>query len=106
MAKELARIERTERGREARYHFIEFERQLQKPQSSKGMDRKFQRLNRLSQSMKVGGKVLILPTTDVINLVQAIRRYQFTISLCATPEHNLNHVWVNDIIEHIKENYR
>ena len=103
MAKELARIERTERGQEARYYFVEFEYQLQSSHPKPALfDKKVKQLNALAESMKVGKSVVMLPTLTVINLISAIRQYQ-ALSHCYVPcNRKVSPIWVNDLIDNIK----
>ncbi|TBR37388.1 hypothetical protein CBF23_014875 [Marinomonas agarivorans] len=107
MAKELARLERTAQGREARYHFINFEQELTKQDLRKTygdkLDKKVKQLNQLAESIRVGENVMVIPTIDVINLIKAIREYQTIADLYLKPEHNINPYWVNEVIEQLKQ---
>ncbi|TBR41536.1 hypothetical protein CBF23_009485 [Marinomonas agarivorans] len=107
MAKELARLERTAQGREARYHFINFEQELTKQDLRKTygdkLDKKVKQLNQLAESIRVGENVMVIPTIDVINLIKAIRQYQTIADLYLKPEHDINPYWVNDVIEQLKQ---
>ena len=101
-AKELARVARTERGREARYYFIEFENQLREQHNPNELDKKIRQLNALAQSMKVGESVVYLSILDLTNLLQAIRQYQ-RIAHCYIPsEHKIDLIWINELITKIK----
>ena len=109
MAKELARLERTEHGRSVRYYLIDFEQDLSrgnrdnrdKNQTEK-LDKKVKQLNQLAQSIKVGDNVMVVPTIDVVNLIKAIREYQTIADLYLKPEHEINPIWVNEVIEQLK----
>ncbi|TBR42473.1 hypothetical protein CBF23_007115 [Marinomonas agarivorans] len=107
MAKELARLERTAQGREARYHFINFEQELTKQDLRKTygekLDKKVKQLNQLAESIRVGENVMVIPTIDVINLIKAIRQYQTIADLYLKPEHDINPYWVNEVIEQLKQ---
>ncbi|TBR45039.1 hypothetical protein CBF23_000620 [Marinomonas agarivorans] len=107
MAKELARLERTAQGREARYHFINFEQELTKQDLRKTygdkLDKKVKQLNQLAESIRVGENVMVIPTIDVINLIKAIREYQTIADLYLKPEHDINPYWVNEVIEQLKQ---
>ncbi|TBR43809.1 hypothetical protein CBF23_003525 [Marinomonas agarivorans] len=107
MAKELARLERTAQGREARYHFINFEQELTKQDLRKTygdkLDKKVKQLNQLAESIRVGENVMVIPTIDVINLIKAIRQYQTVADLYLKPEHDINPYWVNEVIEQLKQ---
>ena len=103
MAKELARIVRTERGREARYFFMEFEFQLREQTfENRLFDKKIRQLNQLAHSMKMGQDVIILSIREVISLIKGIREYQEAAYFYAPPEYDINACWINDIIDNIK----
>jgi len=103
MAKELARIVRTERGRDARYFFMEFEYQLREQTfQSRLFDKKIRQLNQLAHSMKMGQDVIILSIREVISLIKGIREYQEAAYFYAPPEYEINAYWINDIIDNIK----
>ena len=103
MAKELARIVRTERGREARYFFMEFEFQLREQTfENRLFDKKIRQLNQLAHSMKMGQDVIILSIREVISLIKGIREYQEAAYFYAPPEYEINAYWINDIIDNIK----
>lgn len=140
MAKELARIERTEQGRDARFYFVEFHRQqteqtylgdggieklselledvpgglaglvagkvadsaTAKKRKPVPFDSKVKQLNEQAQFLKISKEVVILKTVDVINLIAAVRHFQYMETLYAIPENDVAPSWVNNVIEHIK----
>ncbi|TBR37932.1 hypothetical protein CBF23_013490 [Marinomonas agarivorans] len=101
-AKELARIERTKQGREIRYHLIGFEYELLRTNYQESMEKIVHQLNQFSDSVKVGHEVVVMLTCDLVNLVQAIRQYQYLSHFYATPDNDINPIWVNRLIEKIK----
>ncbi|TBR41212.1 hypothetical protein CBF23_010355 [Marinomonas agarivorans] len=119
MAKELARIEGTDRGRDARYYLLECEFELgdkfNERDNANSFDKKLQQLNQLAQAIRVGDDVAIIPTIDLINLIQTIREYQHLAYLYArpnemqnedhTPEQSnrLDPKWINDVIDRVKQ---
>ena len=103
MAKELARIARTAQAREARYYLLDFEYQMIEQELGVSFDKKIKQLNKLAHSMKIGKNVVILPTVELINLVQTIRQYQHIAHLYVTPEHDSSPTWVNGLISKIKK---
>ncbi|TBR44929.1 hypothetical protein CBF23_000020 [Marinomonas agarivorans] len=128
MAKELARIERTAQGRQARYYLIEFAREQTKHDFSDRANRndikrseinenelneselneselgqKIQQLNQLAHDLKVENHVMAVASIDMINLIKAIRQYQTIADLYLTPDHDINPYWVNQVIEDIKQ---
>ena len=102
-AKELARIARTERGREARYYLIEFEGQLHPQRAGQAVDKNIKQLNKLAHSMNIASSVVYITTADLTNLVQAVRQYQYIAELYLTPEHGIEPFWVNELIEKIQQ---
>ena len=101
MAKNLAINEQTQRGRDVRYYLIDLEHQEKPAISHHTQHRctKVKQLNTLARSMKLGSDIVILPTLDVMNLIQAMRRYQATSS---QPQLHINLEWVNNIIKDMK----
>jgi len=101
MAKTLAVIEQTQRGRDVRYYLIDLEHQEKPTVSHHTQHRctKVKQLNTLARSMKLGSDIVILPTLDVMNLIQAMRRYQATSS---QPQLHIHLEWVNNIIKDMK----
>jgi len=101
MAKTLAINEQTQRGRDVRYYLIDLEHQ-EKPAVSHHLQYrcpKVKQINMLARSMKLGSDIVILPTLDVMNLIQAMRRYQATSS---QPQLHIHLEWVNNIIKDMK----
>lgn len=101
-AKELARIERTKQGREVRYYLISFECELLRINHQESMDKVITQLNQFSENIKVGNEVVVMLMCDLVNLVQAIRQYQYLTHVYATPDNDINPIWVNRLIEKIK----
>jgi len=101
MAKTLAVTEQTQRGRDVRYYLINLEHQEEITVSHHLQYRcpKVKQLNTLARSMKLGSDIVILPTLDVMNLIQAMRRYQETSS---QPQLHISLAWVNNIIDDMK----
>lgn len=102
MAKELARLERTKQGREIRYYILAFEYELMRKDHKEPFDKIIRQLNQLVESIKVGQEVVVILTCDLMNLVQAIRQYQYLTHFYATPDNDINPIWVNRLIEKIK----
>ncbi|MBJ7555140.1 hypothetical protein [Marinomonas spartinae] len=58
---------------------------------------KYKLINNIVTSMKLSSNPVVLPASDLNDMVQAIRMYQQQIAQLRTPD------WVNDNVDHIKE---
>tara|TARA_R110000764_G_scaffold53078_1_gene115332 strand:+ start:4801 stop:5388 length:588 start_codon:yes stop_codon:yes gene_type:complete len=105
MAKELAIVERNEKGKQARRYFIDCEKQLieQKqlpvtmPNTAILETDKYQLLNNIVKSMQLDSDPVVVPSKELIDLIQAVRMYQTQIARLQTPD------WVNDNITRVKD---
>ncbi|AWY01572.1 hypothetical protein A8139_17585 [Marinomonas primoryensis] len=88
MAKELAMVERNEKGKQARRYFIDCEKQLheQKHLPVANADtatletgfqekEKYQVLNDMIKSMKLDSTPVVIPSIEMVNIIHAIRTF-------------------------------
>ncbi len=105
MAKELAMVERNEKGKQARRYFIDCEKQLTEQKylpatttnTSLLETDKYQLLNNIVKSMQIQSDPVVVPSKELIDLIQAVRMYQTQIAQLRTPD------WVNDNITRVKD---
>jgi anti-repressor protein len=104
MAKELAMVELNDKGKQARRYFMDCEKQLieQKqlpattPNTAILETDKYQLLNNIVKSMQLDSDPVVIPSKELIDLIQAVRMYQTQIAQLQTPN------WVNDNITRVK----
>ncbi|MGO2234520.1 MAG: antA/AntB antirepressor family protein [Marinomonas sp.] len=106
MAKELAMVERNEKGKQARGYFIACEKQLheQKHLPATTTDKtsfqeteKYQVLNDMVKALKLESNPVVIPSKELVELIQAVRMYQTQIAQLRTPD------WVKDNITRVKD---
>ena len=110
MAKELAMVERNEKGKQARRYFIDCEKQLHEQkqlpattpntatlETSFQETEKYQVLNDMVKAMKLESNPVVIPSKELVDLIQAVRMYQTQIAQLRTPD------WVNDNITRAKD---
>jgi anti-repressor protein len=103
MAKELAMVERNEKGKQARRYFIDCEKQLNEQkqlpaaQPDNPDEDKYKLLNNMILSMDFKTNPVVVPAIDIINMIQAVRLHQTQIAQLRTPD------WVNDNITRVKD---
>ncbi|WP_137169414.1 antA/AntB antirepressor family protein [Marinomonas sp. FW-1] len=106
MAKELAMVELNDKGKQARRYFIDCEKQLNEQkhlpattnhETNFQNKEKYQILNNMITAMKLEGNPVVVPSKELVDLIQAVRMYQTQIAQLRTPD------WVNKNVECIKE---
>jgi hypothetical protein len=105
MAKELAMVELNDKGKQARRYFIDCEKQLTEqkqlptttPNTAILETDKYQLLNNIVKSMQLDSDPVVVPSKELIDLIQAVRMYQTQIAQLRTPD------WVNDNITRVKD---
>ncbi|WP_394179584.1 antA/AntB antirepressor family protein [Marinomonas posidonica] len=106
MAKELAMVELNDKGKQTRRYFIDCEKQLHEQkhlpapanQTHHFQDlEKYQVLNNMIKAMKLESNPVVVPSKELVDLIQAVRLYQTQIAQLRTPD------WVNDNITRLKD---
>jgi phage anti-repressor protein len=105
MAKELAMVELNDKGKQARRYFIDCEKQLTEqkqlpattPNTAILETDKYQLLNNIVKSMQLDSDPVVVPSKELVDLIQAVRMYQTQIAQLQTPE------WVKDNITRVKD---
>ena len=105
MAKELAMVELNDKGKQARRYFIDCEKQLVEqrqlpattPNTAILETDKYQLLNNIVKSMQIQSDPVVVPSKELVDLIQAVRMYQTQIAQLQTP------YWVNDNITRVKD---
>lgn len=110
MAKELAMVELNDKGKQARRYFIDCEKQLHEQKqlpaatpntatlkTSFQETEKYQVLNDMVKAMKLESNPVVIPSKELVDLIQAVRMYQAQIAQLRTPE------WVNDNVNRMKD---
>jgi anti-repressor protein len=110
MAKELAMVELNDKGKQARRYFIDCEKQLLEQkhlpattpntaslETSFQETEKYQLLNDMVKAMKLQSNPVVIPSKELVDLIQAVRMYQTQIAQLRTPD------WVNDNVDRVKD---
>jgi anti-repressor protein len=109
MAKELAMGERNEKGKQARRYFIDCEKQLHEqqhlpaatPNTAILESDKYQLLNNIVKSMQLDSDPVVVPSKELIDLIQAVRLHQTQIVQLTLSLRQAD--WVNDNIARVKD---
>lgn len=106
MAKELAMVERNDKGKQARRYFIDCEKQLHEQKQLPATTtletclhekEKYQLLNDMIKSLKLDSNPVVIPSIEMVNMIHAIRMYQHQIAQLRTPDR------VNDNVDRVKD---